>query len=186
MFVKTILPVNKFTTKDILTIAAIATVGGVAGAFIVGPWAKIIEGLFGPFAAAFDNPFFIFWATLAGLFVSRPGAALCTSILLGLIEMLAGGLDGSIVLVFSLMQGIGMELGLAVFRYKGGVCAAMLSTALGGVGASFSLLYIFGFVTLPLKMQILLIITISVTDGLVGGLLAHRIVKSLRRASAIA
>jgi energy-coupling factor transport system substrate-specific component len=174
----------RFTTKDILTIAVIAAICGVVGAFVVGPWAKFIEGLLGPFGAALDNPFFIFWAILAGLLIPRPGVALVTSLLGCLVEMIAGSLDGSIVMVFGLAQGIGMEAGLALFRYRPSLPAAIVSGALGGVGCAISLLYVFGFVTLPGFSQILLIAALAIGDGVIGGLLAWFIAQAVKRSGA--
>ena len=176
----------RYSTKDILTIAAISAIGGVAGALLVGPWAKFIEGILGPFGAALDNPFFIFWATLAGLIIPKPGVALATSCLMSVVEVLAGSLDGSIALIFGLLQGVGLELGLAVFGYRRHLFSAVASCAFGGVGCAITLMYVFGFVHLPGTLQIPLIIALATGDGLIGGLLANAIANSLRRAGAFA
>jgi len=177
-------PLRGYSTKDILTVAAISAVGGVAGAIVVGPWAKFIEGLLGPFGAALNNPFFIFWATLAGLLIRKPGVALATSCLMTFVEVLAGSMDGSIALIFGLIQGIGLEAGLAIFAYRRHLAAAMASCALGGVGCAITLMYVFGFVRLSGSLQIPLIVTIAVGDGTIGGLLANAIATSLKRAGA--
>ncbi len=65
----------RYTTMDILLIAVIAAVGGVVNAYAVGAWAKFIEGAAGPFGAALDNPFFIFWVIIAVLLIPKPGVA---------------------------------------------------------------------------------------------------------------
>jgi energy-coupling factor transport system substrate-specific component len=176
----------QYSTKDILTVSAISAIGGVTGALLVGPWAKFIEGILGPFGAALDNPFFIFWATLAGLIVPKPGVALATSCLMSVVEVLAGSLDGSIAIIFGLLQGCGLELGLAIFWYRRHLFSAIASCALGGVGCAITLMYVFGFVRLPSSLQIPLVGVLAIGDGLIGGLLAFAIAKSLRRAGAFA
>ncbi len=173
-----------YSTKDILTIAAISAIGGIVGAFLIGPWAKLIEGVLGPFGAALDNPFFIFWATLAGIIIPKPGVALATSCLMSLVEVLAGSLDGSIVLIFGVLQGIGLELGFAIFAYRRHPLSPFVSCALGGVGCAISLMYVFGFVRLSGPLQVLLVCALMAGDGIIGGLLANAIAKSLRRAGA--
>jgi energy-coupling factor transport system substrate-specific component len=173
-----------YATKDILTIAAIAAVGGVVGAFLIAPWAKFIEGVLGPFGAALDNPFFIFWVALAGIIVPKPGVALATSCLMSLVEVLAGSPDGSIVLIFGLLQGIGLELGFTVFAYRRHPLAAFASCAFGGIGCAISLMYVFGFVRLSAPLQILLVCALAIADGIIGGSLATAVAKSLRRAGA--
>jgi energy-coupling factor transport system substrate-specific component len=171
----------RYATLDLLTIAVISAVGGVVSAYVVIPWAKFIEGAIGPFGAALNNGFFILWAILAGLILRKPGIAFVTSMLTGTIELLAGSLDGSIVLVFVAFQGIGMELGLAAFRYRPGLPAAWLSGALGGVGCAVCILYVFGFAQLAVPVQILFIAALALGDAVLGGSLAYAIAKSLER-----
>src|SRR5712664_3010275 len=86
----------RYTTMDILVIAVIAAVGGVVNAYAVGAWAKFIEAAAGPFGAALDNPFYIFWVIIAALLIPKPGVAIVTSMLAGIIEVLAGPEDGSV------------------------------------------------------------------------------------------
>src|SRR5919197_4936298 len=90
----------RYTTLDILIIAVIAAIGGVVSAYVVGAWAKFIEGAIGPFGAALNNPFFIFWGIVAVLLVPKPGVAVISSGVTGAVEVVAGSLDGSVVLVF--------------------------------------------------------------------------------------
>jgi energy-coupling factor transport system substrate-specific component len=174
----------RYTTRDILTIAVLAAVGGVVGALVVGIWAKFIEGAIGPFGAALNNPFHIFWPVLAALIVRKPGVALVGSMLYGVVEMLAGGLDGSIILVFVLFQGIGAELGMLIFRYRRNLASAMVATALAGVGCAVCILYVFGFSTFDVTGQLLFILALAAGDGIVGGLLAWGIARGVAKTGA--
>jgi len=176
-------PVGKYriSTMDILTVAVVAAVGGVVGAYAVLPWAKFIEGVLGPFGAALDNPFFILWYIIIGLLTRRPGLTFVGGMLTGAVEVLAGSLDGSIVLVFVALQAVGAEIGLAVFRYKPSLPAALLAGALAGIGCSICLTFIFGFVVLPAWQLVLMYIALAAGDGIIGGGLAWLIAKGVER-----
>jgi ABC-type thiamin/hydroxymethylpyrimidine transport system permease subunit len=171
----------RISTMDILLIAVVAAVGGVVSAYAVGPWAKFIEGMLGPFGAALDNPFYIFWYIIVGLLTRKPILTFIAGMLTGLIEVLAGSLDGSIVFVFVAFQALGAELGLLAFRYKPSILAAFLSGALAGIGCAICLTFIFGFVVLPAVSLILLYIALALGDGIIGGGLAWLIVKGVER-----
>lgn len=164
---------------DILTVAVVAAVGGVVGAYLVGPWAKFIEGVLGPFGAALDNPFFILWYIVIGLLTRKPGLTFIGGMLTGTIELLAGSLDGSIVLVFTLLQAIGAELGFLIYRYRPTLQAAFLSGALAGIGCAICLTLIFGFTVLPIVPLILFYIAMALGDGIIGGGLAWLIYKGV-------
>jgi ABC-type thiamin/hydroxymethylpyrimidine transport system permease subunit len=165
----------RVSTMDILLIAVIAAVGGVVGAYAVGPWAKFIEGVLGPFGAALDNPFFILWYVLIGLLTRKPGLAFIGGMLTGLIEVLAGSLDGSIVMVFTLFQALGAELGFFLMRYRPTLSTAILSGALTGIGCAITLTIVFGFTVLPIVPMLLFYLAMAIGDGIIGGGLAYLI-----------
>jgi energy-coupling factor transport system permease protein len=172
----------RYTTLDILLIAVIAAIGGVVNAYVVGAWAKFIEGAIGPFGAALDNPFYIFWVIIAVLLVPKPGVAVVASMLAGIVEVVAGSEDGSIVLVFTLLQGVGIELGFLVFRYARTIQSALLGGALCGIGCAICLTFVFGFDTLAPVPLILLFIAMAVGDALIGGILGYVIAQGVNRA----
>src|SRR5581483_6816458 len=126
----------RYSTMDILTVAVVSVIGGIVSAYTVGPWAKFIERVLGPYGAALDNPFFIVWYIIVGLLTRKPGLTFISAMLTGLVEVLAGSLDGSIVFVFVALQGIGAEIGLAAFRYRPTLPAALVSGALAGIGCA--------------------------------------------------
>jgi energy-coupling factor transport system substrate-specific component len=175
----------RYTTMDILLIAVIAAVGGVVNAYAVGAWAKFIEAAAGPFGAALDNPFYIFWVIIAVLLIPKPGVAIVTSMLAGIIEVLAGSEDGSVVLVFTLLQGVGIELGFLIWRYRSQLPAALLGGALCGVGCAICLTWIFGFDKFGAGLQILLILALAAADAVIGGILAYIIARGVARAGNI-
>jgi energy-coupling factor transport system permease protein len=175
----------RYTTMDILVIAVIAAIGGVVNAYGTGAWAKFIEAAAGPFGAALDNPFYIFWVIIAVLLIPKPGVAIVTSMLAGIVEVVAGSEDGSIVLVFTLLQGVGIELGFLIFRYRSNLPAALLGGALCGVGCAICLTWIFGFDKFGFGAQLALILALAVADAVIGGILGYVIARGVERAGNI-
>ena len=72
-------------------------------------------------------------ATIAAYIIRKPGAALITEVLASAIELLMGNSGGATVVLTGLIQGVGCELGFAVFRYRK---YNLLSMALSGVFAA--------------------------------------------------
>jgi energy-coupling factor transport system substrate-specific component len=72
-------------------------------------------------------------AVVGGLVIRRPGAALFTELVAANIELFLGNRWGAAVLLSGLLQGLGVELALALFRHRRfGVVVAVL----GGVFAA--------------------------------------------------
>ena len=67
------------------------------------------------------------------IIIRKPGAALITEVLASAIELLMGNSGGATVVLTGLIQGVGCELGFAVFRYRK---YNLLSMALSGVFAA--------------------------------------------------
>jgi energy-coupling factor transport system substrate-specific component len=73
-------------------------------------------------------------AVVAGLVVRRPGAALLTELVAANIELFLGNKWGAAVLLSGMLQGVGVELALALFRHRRfGVVVAMLGGVLAAV-----------------------------------------------------
>ena len=72
-------------------------------------------------------------AVVGGLVIRRPGAALFTELVAANVELFLGNKWGAAVLVSAVLQGLGVELALALFRYRRfGVVVAVF----GGVASA--------------------------------------------------
>lgn len=78
-------------------------------------------------------------ATIAAYILRKPGAALITEVLAGLIELLMGNPGGVIVLITGAIQGAGCELGFGLFHYRK---YNLLTMSLAGIFAAI-LIFIF-------------------------------------------
>lgn len=73
-------------------------------------------------------------AVVAALVIRRPGAAVFTELVAANIELFLGNRWGAAVLLSAVLQGLGVELALALFRHRRfGVLVAMLGGVLAAV-----------------------------------------------------
>ena len=76
-------------------------------------------------------------ATIAAYIIRKPGVALITEVLASFVELLMGNSGGATVVLTGVIQGLGCELGFALFRYKR---YNLLSMAISGI---FAAIFIF-------------------------------------------
>jgi len=73
-------------------------------------------------------------AVVGGLVIRRPGAALFVELVAANVELFLGNKWGAAVLLSGLLQGLGVELALALFRYRRfGIVVAVLGGVLAAV-----------------------------------------------------
>jgi energy-coupling factor transport system permease protein len=126
-------PLRQWRTVDILTVTFLGAAFGVA----FWAWAFAYTGLttgvlvaYAPLAGLLIGPWFLA-GVVGGLVVRRPGAALLCEVVAALVSMLPGTQWGVATLVAGVLQGLGVELAFAVFRYRRfGIGAAGLAGAL--------------------------------------------------------
>ncbi|WP_432623821.1 ECF transporter S component [Bifidobacterium sp.] len=129
---------NKWRVVDIVVTAIIAVASGV----IFWGWDIVCTAPLAIFEAVtpgFEgllNAFWLFAGPLAAIIVRKPGAALFAETLAAAIELTMGnqwGVGGS--LIVGIMQGLGAEIGFAIFAYKKwNPLSSAISGALAGIG----------------------------------------------------
>lgn len=129
---------NTWRVVDIVVAAIIAVASGV----IFWGWDIVCAAplaIFGAVTPGFEgllNAFWLFAGPLAAIIVRKPGAALFAETLAAALELTMGnqwGVGGS--LIVGIMQGIGAEIGFAIFAYKKwNMLTTAVSGALAGVG----------------------------------------------------
>ena len=135
------LPAARWRSIDLMATAVIGVVFGVA----YWGWSTAYTALSTPFSNALGpsigllgGPWLIA-GVVAGLVVRRPGAALFAEVLAAVVEALLGNEWGWATLISGVLQGLGVELMLAIFLYRRfGWLVAMLG---GAAAALFEFLY---------------------------------------------
>lgn len=113
-------PLMRWRTIDLLTAAFLGVAFGVAywgwGLAYEAPASAISAG-FPPLSALVVWPWLVA-GIVGGLVIRRPGAALFTELLAAIVSALIGTQWGLTVLVSGFLQGLGVELGFAIFGYQ--------------------------------------------------------------------
>ncbi|KYC45326.1 MAG: ABC-type cobalt transport system, permease component [Candidatus Methanofastidiosum methylothiophilum] len=122
-----------FTTKDLVTIAIISSLGGVLSTY-VGYLGNLINRFFGvPFGAGqFMAGLHMFWVIFAIGMLNKKGTGTFVGILKGFVEFLSGGKLGLFVIILSGIQGLIADLSFLPFKKDstaGYIVAGGLSTA---------------------------------------------------------
>ena len=127
----------------------------------------------------------LFAGVLGGLIIRRPGAAIFTSVVAGVVEALLGNAWGSGNIIFALVQGIGAELGIALFAYASSrVYVAMVSGALAGVANVIITIPLYYSGVVPMVVTVYAVS--AVVSGIVlGGIFAWIVARGLARAGAL-
>lgn len=117
---------------EFVTLAVLGVAFGVAfWGWDVFLYPLVIAALVFPPAGSLTLGVWLMPAVVGGLVVRRPGAALFTEFVAANVEMLLGNQWGPAVLVSALLQGLGVELALALVRWRRfGVGVAVLGGAL--------------------------------------------------------
>jgi energy-coupling factor transport system permease protein len=163
-----------------MTVAAVLAAAG--GLFLWGmntAWTPLTTpiGKVYPPLPALLNGVWILPGVLAGLVVRKPGAALFGETVAAAIEALTGGLWGFTSLYYGVVEGLGVELVLALLLYRRfGPAAAMAAGAGGGVALSL-LDLTFYFTDYPagqrLAYVLLSVLSCAVVAGLGGWVLTR-------------
>lgn len=130
------LPSGSWRTIDLMTAAVI----GVAFGIVYWGWSAAysalytpVSGLLGPAVGLLGGPWLIA-GVVGGLVVRRPGAALFAELLAAAVEALVGNEWGWTTLISGGLQGLGVELALALFAFRRfGWPVAMLAGVLAAV-----------------------------------------------------
>ncbi|KQX62001.1 ECF transporter S component [Angustibacter sp. Root456] len=143
---------------------AVPALGGLLG----GPW--LLAGVVG------------------GLVVRRPGAALLAELVAANVEYLLGNQWGVATLVSGLLQGLGVEIVLAIFLFRRfGPGVAALSAALAATLETAYEYFTYDYATtFGAGGTVLYLVTFMLSGVLLAGLLGWLIVRALTRSGALA
>jgi len=168
---------KKFTTRDILIIAAVSAIGGVAKIFIAQGF--VLVAAFGPYGSAIWSALFFIWPIIAVFLVRKPGAAVISSLLGGLIELMAGSPIGVIVLYSNFVQGLAADLAFMGWKYlKYGLLQHIVAGTVQPLGGFIITYFFFSFGNLGIGPFIVYVL-VSLLGGAIGGLIAYAIDKGL-------
>lgn len=181
-------PLMAFRTVDLVSAAML----GVAFGVVFWAWSLIYQApseamgaVFAPLAGAWYSPWLLA-GVVGGLLIRRPGAALVTEVVAASVEALIGSQWGWATVVSGGLEGLGVELALALFVWKRfGPGVAMLA---GFLSAAFEVVFYewhtyYADFTWTYKLAYLGIFGVS--GAVVAGLGGLAIVRALARTGAV-
>ncbi|HJX39679.1 MAG TPA: ECF transporter S component [Anaerolineae bacterium] len=176
-----------FSTRDLLMMAVLAALGGVASTYIQ-TLANAVHAVLGfPGATQVLAGLHVLWIVLAVGLTGKQGAGTVTGIAKGAVEFLSGNTHGILILLIDVVAGILVDLGMLPFRNKNSYPAYIVA---GGIAAASNIWVFQAFASIPSDIltlsAILLVSLVSlVSGGLLAGVLGKILLDSLRRAGVV-
>jgi len=136
---------------------------------------------FGFFGEQLFQGLFMVLVIVVCYLVKKPGAGIVTGFISGFVEIIAGNPLGVIVIPFTILEGLGVDIAFGVFRYKRfDTLAFLLAGSMYFLTAPYSIYVFYNFLLLAPPIGLFLFIVSQAMSGcLVGGLIAKFIAKSL-------
>lgn len=177
----------RWTTVELVSVAII----GVAFGVVYWGWAAAYAALStpltsvaGPLVGLLGGPWLLA-GVVGGLIVRRPGAALFAEIVAASVEAIIGNEWGWTTLISGTLQGLGVEVVLAIFLYKKfGPGVAML-------GAALAAFFEFGYelnaywADTTTEFKIVYVVLFMISGAIVAGLGGWLLTQALARTGAI-
>lgn len=176
---------KKLSLRDVILVALIAVIFGaifVATDLIYAPLYVAI----GPFANEVLFGLWIMAGPLSLYLIRIPGTAIIGEVLAALAEVFFGGTFGAAALISGLVQGVGSELGFAVYRYRQWGWLGLATASLGTTVTSFAYeMFKAGYVKMSLGMILALFCVRLLSTLFFGTVLVKGIVNLLARARVV-
>lgn len=176
-----------FSTHDLLIMAILAALGGVASTYIntIGDAVQAFLGMAG--GSQWAAGLHVIWIVLAIGITGKPGTAILTGLLKGSVELLSGNSHGVIILLVDLVAGLLVDFGFLLFRKKQIWLPYVIA---GGLASGSNVLVFQLFATLPtniLAVSAILILTLvaTVSGAIFAGIIPKLLVNTLSKADLV-
>ncbi len=179
--------VYRFTTREVMTLATLASLGAVMSVG-VGQVGSALRAAFGmPGFTQVLAGLHVLWLVLAAILVPRFGSATATGVLKGTVEMLLGSPHGLIVLAVSFTAGLVIDLVLGPWPAKYKAMGIVLSAALaaGSNVVVFQLLVRVPTHKIVVTAMLGFSVLAMISGAVAGGALALALIPPLRHAGVV-
>jgi len=168
-----------FSAVDVATMAIFGCLMGVTSAQIANliSFAKV----FGFWGEQLFQGLFMVIVIIVCFLVKKPGAGLITGLISGFVEIIAGNPLGVIIIPFTVLEGLGADIGFGLFKYRRfDILAFFVAGFMYILTAPYSIYMFYSFLlSLPPIGIILFTASQALSGGFVGGLVSRGIAKIL-------
>lgn len=176
-----------FSTRDLLIMAVLAALGGIASTYINTLGDAIHAALGLPGATQWAAGLHVIWIVLSAGILRKPGTGTVTGIFKGALELMSGNSHGVIILLVDLVAGLLVDFGFLLFRKKQSIWPYLIA---GGLATGSNVLVFQIFATIPLNMlglsAIIILFFVAFASGLLfAGVLPFLLVNTLTKAGVI-
>ena len=158
--------------------------GAVFGVLYLG-WVQVwlvLQAIFGPVTMDVVMGFWLVVSMIAAAIIRKPGVALISEVMAAAVQVLLGSPAGLLLLLTGLVQGAGAEAVFAATRWRRYSVTVLMAAGMGAAVFSFAYTWIrFDYGSLEPGLLIAMFVLRLASGALLGGLLAHVIVKALYR-----
>lgn len=176
-----------FSTRDLLIMAVLAALGGVASTYI-NALSDAVHAILGfPGATQWAAGLHVIWIVLSVAITGKPGTGTLTGILKGSVELMSGNSHGVIILLVDVVAGLLVDFGFLLFRNKRSLLPYLVA---GGLASGSNVLVFQIFATLPENIvaasAILILFLVAFVSGLVfSGLVPYLVFNALVKAGVV-
>ncbi len=136
---------NKLNLKEIVVLAMISVLMGVVFLGLDSVY-QPLQAIAGPLGGDILYGTYLISALLSMYLIRKPGAALTGSLYTGIVNLLMGSPYGIHIIVACLLQGLGVEIGVGITKYKFFTVKTMaLSAILAMLMVTARDYFVFGF-----------------------------------------
>jgi len=176
-----------FTTRDLLIMAVLAALGGVASTYVNAVGNAVHAALGFPGATQWAAGLHSLWIVLAMGILRKTGAGTLMGIIKGSVELMSGNTHGVIILLINLVAGLLVDFGFFLFRDKRSIAPYLVA---GGLSAGSNVIIFQLFATLPTNIlamgAILLLSVVAAISGIIfSGFAPFFLVNALIKADVI-
>jgi len=170
-----------WTLRETLIVAVLGAVFGVLYLGWVQVW-LVLQAIFGPVTMDVVMGFWFIVSMIAAAIIRKPGVALISEVMAAAVQVLLGSPAGLLLLLTGLVQGAGAEAVFAATRWRRYSVTVLMAAGMGAAVFSFAYTWIrFDYGSLEPGLLIAMFVLRLASGALLGGLLAHVIVKALYR-----
>lgn len=165
---------------ELVILAMIAVVMGIVFTGLDAIYTPITTAT-GPLGGAALYGVYLISALIPMAIIRKPGAALIGSLFTGIVNLLMGSPYGINIIVAALLQGLGVEISMMIWKYNR---FDLVALGLGGIFASILVMirdwFVFGLSQMGSLLPAIIIIRL-ISAFIIGGGLALLVAKALRK-----